>query len=166
MKAIILILIVATLAFSGVYGNVCNTSEKSSILQKWQEDWGNYVWGEEPQVNQYYIVETNRAFKDMLRACDVVGSEQILHILGKNKIISLQMAEGSYLDIVLQEDINPLVVKFLLDNELILFEDLNLIDYKQLATQKLQEAKGKGDFRAVENYKKIIEVLKQYQNEQ
>lgn len=166
MKAIITYLIVAILTFGGVYGNVCNTSEKSSILQSWQEDWGNYVWGEDPQANQYYVVETNGAFKDMLRACDVVGSEQILHILGKNKIISFQRAEGSYLDIVLQEDINPLVVKFLLDNELILFEDLNLIDYKQFATQKLQEAEAKGDSKVVENYKKIIEILKQYQNEQ
>ncbi|GAB0173087.1 hypothetical protein NHP164001_11030 [Helicobacter trogontum] len=163
MKAIITYLIVAILTFGGVYGNVCNTSEKSSILQSWQEDWGNYVWGEDPQANQYYVVETNGAFKDMLRACDVVGSEQILHILGKNKIISLQMAEGSYLDIVLQEDINPLVVKFLLDNELILFEDLNLIDYKQFATQKLQEAEAKEDFRAIQNYEKIIKLVQEYE---
>lgn len=163
MKAIITYLIVAILTFGGVYGSVCNTSEKSSILQKWQEDWGNYEWGEDPQANQYYVVETNGAFKDMLRACDVVGSEQILHILGKNKIISLQMAEGSYLDIVLQEDINPLVVEFLLDSELILFEDLNLIDYKQLATQKLQEAKAKGDFRAIQNYEKIIKLVQEYE---
>lgn len=165
MKTIILIL-VATLAFSGVYGSVCNTSEKSSILQKWQEDWGNYEWGEEPQVNQYYIVETNGAFKDMLRACDVVGLEKMLYIPGKEKLTQQQEAEGSYLDIVLQEDINPLVVKFLLHNEIILFEDLNPTDYKQLATQKLQEAKAKGDSKVVENYKKIIEILKQYQNEQ
>lgn len=76
------------------------------ILQKWQEDWGNYVWGEDPQANQYYVVETNGAFKDML-VCDV-DSQNRYHN-GKNKIISLQMAEGSYLDIVLQEDINPLL---------------------------------------------------------
>lgn len=163
MKKFVTYLIVAILAFSSSYASVCNTSEKSSILQKWQEDWGNYEWGEDPQANQYYVVETNGAFKDMLRACDVVGSEQILHILGKNKIISLQMAEGSYLDIVLQEDINPLVVEFLLDSELILFEDLNLIDYKQLATQKLQEAKAKGDFRAIQNYEKIIKLVQEYE---
>lgn len=54
----------------------------------------------------------------------------------------------------------------MLDNELILFEDLNPIDYKQFATQKLQEAKAKGDSKVAENYKKIIEILKQYQNEQ
>ena len=76
MKTIITYLIVAILAFSGVYGSVCNTSEKSSILQKWQEDWGNYVWGEDPQANQYYVVETNGAFKDMLRTCDMVGLDR------------------------------------------------------------------------------------------
>ncbi len=61
----------------------------------------------------------------------------MLHILRKEKLTQLQEAEGSYLDIVLQEDINTLAVKFLLDNEIILFEDLNPIDYKHLATQKL-----------------------------
>lgn len=137
---------------------------QSSLYKEWQEQWGDYQWGEEPQVNQYYIVETNGAFKDMLRSCDMVGLEQMLHTLRKDEIISFQRAEGSYLDIVLQEDIDPLVVKFLLDNEIILFEDLNPIDYRQLSTQKLQEAKVKEDSKAVENYKKIIEVLKQYQN--
>lgn len=163
MKAIITYLIVAILTFGGVYGSVCNTSEKSSILQSWQEDWGNYEWGEEPQVNQYYIVETNGAFKDMLRSCDMVGLEQMLHTLRKDEIISFQRAEGSYLDIVLHEDIDPLVVKFLLDNEIILFEDLNPIDYKQLATQKLQEAKAKEDFRAIQNYEKIIKLVQEYE---
>ena len=163
MKTIITYLIVAILAFSGVYGSVCNTSEKSSILQKWQEDWGNYVWGEDPQANQYYVVETNGAFKDMLRTCDMVGLEKMLYILGKEKLTQQQEAEGSYLDIVLQEDINPLVVEFLLDNEIILFGDLNLIDYKQLATQKLQEAKTKGDSKAIQNYEKIIKLLQEYE---
>ncbi|WP_394950838.1 hypothetical protein [uncultured Helicobacter sp.] len=163
MKTIITYLIVAILAFSGVYGSVCNTSEKSSILQKWQEDWGNYVWGEDPQANQYYVVETNGAFKDMLRTCDMVGLEKMLYILGKEKLTQQQEAEGSYLDIVLREDINPLVVEFLLDNEIILFEDLNLIDYKQLATQKLQEAKAKGDSKAIQNYEKIIKLLQEYE---
>lgn len=102
----------------------------------------------------------------MLRSCDMVGLEQMLHTLRKDEIMSFQRAEGSYLDIVLQEDINPLVVRFLLDNEIIVFKDLNPIDYKQLATQKLQESKAKEDSKAVENYEKIIEVLKQYQNEQ
>lgn len=88
------------------------------------------------------------------------------YILGKEKLTQQQEAEGSYLDIVLQEDINPLVVKFLLHNEIILFEDLNPTDYKHLATQKLQETKAKGDSKVVENYEKIIEILKQYQNEQ
>lgn len=163
MKTIITYLIVAILAFSGVYGSVCNTSEKSSILQKWQEGWGNYVWGEDPQANQYYVVETNGAFKDMLRTCDMVGLEKMLYILGKEKLTQQQEAEGSYLDIVLQEDINPLVVEFLLDNEIILFEDLNLIDYKQLATQKLQEAKAKRDSKAIHNYEKIIKLLQEYE---
>lgn len=63
---------------------VCNTKEKSSMLQKWQEDWGNYEWGEDPQVNQYYVVETNGAFTDMLRSCDIVGFEQMLYILEKS----------------------------------------------------------------------------------
>lgn len=70
----------------------------------------------------------------MIRICDMAGLGQMLHILGKDEIIDLQRAQGSYLDVVLQEDINTLVVKFLLDNEIILFEDLNPMDYKHLAT--------------------------------
>lgn len=164
MKRMVTYLIVAMFMCSvSVYASVCDTSEKSSTLQKWQENWGNYEWGEDPQVNQYYVVETNGVFKDMLRACDMVRLEQMLHILGKEKLTQQQEAEGSYLDIVLQEDINTLAVKFLLDNEIILFEDLNPIDYKHLATQKLQEAKAKGDFRAVENYEKIIKLLQEYE---
>lgn len=162
MKKFVAYLIVAILVFSSAYASVCNTNEKSSILQSWQEDWGNYEWGEDPQVNQYYVVETNGALRDMLRSCDIAGLEQMLHRLGKDEIISFQRAEGSYLDIVLQEDINPLVVRFLLDNEIIVFKDLNPIDYKQLTTQKLQEAKTKGDSKAVENYEKIIKLLQEY----
>lgn len=142
---------------------VCNTNEKSSMLQKWQEDWGNYVWGENPQVNQYYVVQTNGAFKNMLRACDMVGLEKMLYILGKEKLTQQQEAEGSYLDIVLQEDISTLAVKFLLHNEIILFEDLNPTDYKHLATQKLQESKAKEDFRAIQNYEKIIKLVQEYE---
>lgn len=166
MKKLIAYFIVAMFMCSvSVYASVCNTNQKSSILQNWQEQWGNYEWGENPQINQYYIVEANGALKDMLRSCDMAGLEQMLHILGKDKIISLQRAEGSHLDIVLQEDINPLAVKFLLDNELILFEDLNPIDYKHLATQKLQESKAKGDSKAVENYEKIIKLLQEYETQ-
>lgn len=53
-------------------------------------------------------------------------------------------------------------MKFLLDNEIILFEDLNPMDYKHLATQKLKESKAKRDSKAVKNYEKIIKLLQEY----
>lgn len=162
-KLVTYFLIVAMLAFGSVNANEpCNTNNKSPTLQKWQEYWGNYEWGENPQVNQYYSVETNGALRDMIRICDMAGLGQMLHILGKDEIIDLQRAQGSYLDVVLQEDINTLVVKFLLDNEIILFEDLNPMDYKHLATQKLKESKAKRDSKAVKNYEKIIKLLQEY----
>lgn len=60
------------------------------------------------------------------------------------------------------EDINPLVVKFLLDNELIFLEELNsTIHYKELAIKKLDIAKARKDSKAIQDYEKIIELLKQ-----
>lgn len=59
------------------------------------------------------------------------------------------------------EDINPLVVKFLLDNELIFLEELNsTIHYKELAIKKLDIAKARKDSKAIQDYEKIIELLK------
>ncbi len=161
-KLVTYFLIVAMLAFSSANANeLCNTTNKSPTLQIWQEHWGDYEWGE-PQINKYYVVETNGAFQDMIRICDMAGLGQMLHILGKDEIIGLQRSQGSYLDVVLQEDINTLVVKFLLDNEIILFEVLNPMNYKHLATQKLKEAKAKRDSKAVKNYEKIIKLLQEY----
>lgn len=87
------------------YANTfCNTNEKSFIFQQWQETWGTYKWGDNAQINQYYTIETDGAFKDMIRACDMVGLKQMLSYLGKDEIISNQEAQGSYLDNILQED--------------------------------------------------------------
>lgn len=159
MKKIITYLTLAMLAFIiNAYANTfCNTNDKSSVLYKWETDWGSYEWGNDPQVNQYYTIETNGAFIDMIRTCNMVGLKQMFRILGKDRVMQQQRAEESYLDIILQEDINPLVVEFLLDKELIY-----PIDYKQLATQKLKEAKARGDSIAIANYEKILEILKEY----
>ena len=97
-----------------------------------------------------------------MQTCDIMGLKQMLNYLGKNEIITLQNAEGSYLDNILQKNINPLVVSFLLENELILKELHLTIKYKQLANQKLQEVKAKGDSKAIANYEKILEILKEY----
>ena len=56
------------------------------------------------QINRYYTIETDGAFKDMIRACDMVGLKQMLSYLGKDEIISNQEVQGSYLDNILQED--------------------------------------------------------------
>ena len=53
-------------------------------------------------------------------------------------------------------------MSFLLENELILKELHLTIKYKQLANQKLQEVKAKGDSKAIANYEKILEILKEY----
>ncbi|WP_300906555.1 hypothetical protein [Helicobacter typhlonius] len=146
-----------------VYANsLCNINDKSSLFQQWKLDWGEYEWGDNAQINQYYIVETNGVVKDMMQTCDIMGLKQMLNYLGKNEIVTLQNAEGSYLDNILQENINPLVVSFLLENKLILKELHLTIKYKQLANQKLQEAKAKGDSKAIANYEKILEILKEY----
>ena len=53
-------------------------------------------------------------------------------------------------------------MSFLLENELILKELHLTIKYNQLANQKLQEVKAIGDSKAIANYEKILEILKEY----
>ncbi|WP_295701878.1 MULTISPECIES: hypothetical protein [Helicobacter] len=73
------------------------------------------------------------------------------------------------------ESAHPQSVQFLLEHKLtqkdnkdiyeeqMIEETIEGLTSLHLATQKLQEAKAKGDSKAVENYEKIIKLLQEYE---
>ena len=91
MKKILILALLAMNAYAA-----CNTNGKSTLFEEWKEQWGEYKWGEDAQINQYSVVETNGAFKDMIRACDMVGLQQMLDSLRKEQILSNQESQGSF----------------------------------------------------------------------
>lgn len=152
----------------------CNITGESKLYQEWVEQWkGKY----ETDI-YYHQTGTPSAIKDMLEQCDIRGLTLMLNDIDTREFILHQASGGMVFLMVAIESAHPQSVQFLLEHKLtqkdnkdiykkqMIEESIEGLTPLQFATQKLQEAKAKGDSKVVENYKKIIEILKQYQNEQ
>lgn len=150
----------------------CNITGESRLYQEWVEQWK----GKDEIDIYYHQTGTPSAIKDMLEQCDIRGLTLILNDIGTREFILHQASGGVVFLMVAIESAYPQSVQFLLEHKLtqkdnkdiyeeqMIEESIEGLTPLQLTTQKLQESKAKEDSKAVENYEKIIEVLKQYQN--
>lgn len=149
----------------------CNITGKSKLYQEWAEQWkGKY----ETDI-YYHQTGTPSAIKDMLEQCDIRGLTLILNDIGTREFILHQASGGAIFLMIAIESAHPQSVQFLLEHKLtqkdnkdiyeeqMIEETIEGLTSLHLATQKLQEAKAKGDSKAVENYEKIIKLLQEYE---
>ena len=148
----------------------CNITGESNLYQEWVEQWkGKY------ETDIYYHQEgTPYAIKDMLEQCDIRGLTLMLNDIDTREFIFHQASGGVIFLMVAIESAHPQSVQFLLEHKLTQKDNKDMYERQtieeiiegltplQLATQKLQEAKVKGDFKAIANYEKILEILKKY----
>ena len=148
----------------------CNITGKSKLYQEWVEQWkGKY----ETDI-YYHQTGTPSAIKDMLEHCDIRGLTFILNDIGSREFILHQASGGVIFLMVGIESAYPQSVQFLLEHNLtqkdnkdiyegqMIEETIGGLTPLQLTTQKLQEAKAKGDSKAIANYEKILELLQKY----
>lgn len=148
----------------------CNITGESKIYQEWVEQWkGKY------ETDIYYHQEgTPYAIKDMLEQCDILGLTLMLNDIDKREFIFHQASGGMIFLMVAIESAHPQSVQFLLEHKLTQKDNKDIYERQtieeiiegltplQLANQKLQEAKAKSDYKAIANYEKILEILKEY----
>lgn len=148
----------------------CNITGESNLYQEWVEQWkGKY----ETDI-YYHQTGTPYAIKDMLEQCDIRGLTLMLNDIDTREFIFHQASGGVIFLMVAIESAHPQSVQFLLEHKLTQKDNKDIYEKQtieeiiegltplQLATQKLQEAKVKGDFKAIANYEKILEILKKY----
>ena len=148
----------------------CNITGESKLYQEWVEQWkGKY----ETDI-YYHQVGTPYAIKDMLEQCDILGLTLMLNDIDKREFILHQASGGMIFLMVAIESAYPQSVQFLLEHKLTQKDNKDIYEEQmieetiegltplQLANQKLQEAKAKGDSKAIANYEKILEILKEY----
>ena len=148
----------------------CNITGKSKLYQEWVEQWkGKY----ETDI-YYHQVGTPYAIKDMLEQCDILGLTLMLNDIDKREFILHQASGGMIFLMVAIESAYPQSVQFLLEHKLTQKDNKDIYEEQmieetiegltplQRANQKLQEAKAKGDSKAIANYEKILEILKEY----
>ncbi|SQB99579.1 Uncharacterised protein [Helicobacter fennelliae] len=148
----------------------CNITGESKLYQEWVEQWkGKY----ETDI-YYHQVGTPYAIKDMLEQCDILGLTLMLNDIDKREFIFHQASGGMIFLMVAIESAYPQSVQFLLEHKLTQKDNKDIYEEQmieetiegltplQLANQKLQEAKAKGDSKAIANYEKILEILKEY----
>uniref|UniRef100_UPI000DA14351 hypothetical protein n=1 Tax=Helicobacter cinaedi TaxID=213 RepID=UPI000DA14351 len=148
----------------------CNITGKSKLYQEWVEQWkGKY----ETDI-YYHQVGTPYAIKDMLEQCDILGLTLMLNDIDKREFILHQASGGMIFLMVAIESAYPQSVQFLLEHKLTQKDNKDIYEEQmieetiegltplQLANQKLQEVKAKGDSKAIANYEKILEILKEY----
>lgn len=110
----------------------------------------------------------------MLEQCDILGLTLMLNDIDTREFIFHQASGGVIFLMVAIESAHPQSVQFLLEHKLTQKDNKDIYEEQtieeiiegltpfQFATQKLQEAKAKGDSKAIANYKKILEILKEY----
>ncbi|GAD18557.1 MULTISPECIES: hypothetical protein [Helicobacter] len=148
----------------------CNITGESKLYQEWVEQWkGKY----ETDI-YYHQVGTPYAIKDMLEQCDILGLTLMLNDIDKREFIFHQASGGMIFLMVAIESAYPQSVQFLLEHKLTQKDNKDIYEEQmieetiegltplQLANQKLQEVKAKGDSKAIANYEKILEILKEY----
>lgn len=147
---------------------------QSSLYKKWKQQWGDYQWSNNAIGNKSYAFETTYIIIEMIDKGDIDGLSYLYQTLQKDKEHNMAFLNGIIGEPTFEkkaiDKANFEALEFLLKNNVIDIDTTITDDALQeyslptYATQKLQEAKTKGDSKAVENYEKIIEVLKQYQN--
>lgn len=148
----------------------CNITGESNLYQEWVEQWkGKY----ETDI-YYHQTGTPYAIKDMLEQCDIRGLTLMLNDIDTREFIFHQASGGVIFLMVAIESAHPQSVQFLLEHKLTQKDNKDIYEKQtieeiiegltplQLANQKLQEAKAKGDSKAIANYEKILEILKEY----
>lgn len=148
----------------------CNITGESKLYQEWVEQWkGKY------ETDIYYHQEgTPYAIKYMLEQCDILGLTLMLNDIDTREFIFHQASGGVIFLMVAIESAHPQSVQFLLEHKLTQKDNKDIYEKQtieeiiegltpfQLANQKFLEAKAKGDSKAIANYEKILEILKEY----
>lgn len=149
----------------------CNITGESKLYQEWVEQWK----GKDETDIYYHQTGTPSAIKDMLEQCDIRGLTLILNDIDTREFILHQASGGVVFLVVAIESAHPQSVQFLLEHKLtqkdnkdiykeqMIEESIEGLTPLQLATQKLREAKAKGDSRAIQNYEKIIKLLQEHE---
>lgn len=144
---------------------------QSSLYKKWQENWGDYEWSNNVIGNKHYAFESAYTIIDMIDKDDIVGLEHIYKSL-KDKEPNMASLNGIVGEPTFEKEAidkaSFKALEFLLNNGIVKI-DVIIIDVdagkeyslSEFATQKLQEAKAKGDSKAIANYEKILEILKE-----
>ncbi|MBZ7939795.1 hypothetical protein H2277_08460 [Campylobacter sp. W0014] len=155
------------------------TTNQSIIYNDWFKRHGKWNFkkaykANKAQGNKGYSFQTNWAILDMIAKDDVVGLKYMYEKLKPDPEHDMTFFNGIAVPSVSYEqqaiDKRSIkALKFLLKNKVIdikaTIEDektqkeLSLFQY---TTQKIEEAKNKKDFKAVSNYKKILEILQSY----
>ena len=156
-------------------------STSSAIYNRWLKQFGEWDFKKAYQNNggignKEYSFQTNWAILDMIAQDDIVGLEQIYKKLEADIEHNMAFFNGIASPSISfeQQAIDKASIKalsFLLEKSII---DINvtLEDIEEqkeyslcaYATQKLQDAEAKGDSKAIENYKRILEILQKYYN--
>ncbi|BDB64063.1 hypothetical protein T36_0510 [Helicobacter cinaedi] len=163
------ILLLLALIASYLQAYVCNYDTKTQNYTQWQEHYDGYQWGTNAIGNRAYIQESFYTIVEMMLKCDMKGLELIAKSLGEKEFARLQEFQGDLIYSALQgEDVPPPPIEpieFLLKHKLasVSKQGLSATDTPlELTTQKLKEAKSKGDSKAIANYEKILELLQKY----
>lgn len=146
---------------------------QSSLYKKWQENWGDYGWSNNAIANKTYAFESAYAIIDMIDKDDIVGLEHIYKSLQKDKEHNMAFLSGIIGEPTFEKEAidkaSFKALEFLLNNGIVKIDAIITdVDARQeyslteFTTKKLQEAKAKGDSKAIANYEKILEILKEY----
>lgn len=146
---------------------------QSSLYKKWEKQWGNYQWSNNAIGNKSYAFETAYIIIEMIDKSDIDGLSYLYQTLQKDKEHNMAFLNGIIGEPAFEkkaiDKANFEALEFLLKNDVIdidaTISDDALQEYSlpTYATQKLQEAKAKGDSKAIQNYEKIIKLLQKYE---
>lgn len=145
---------------------------QSNLYKKWQENWSDYEWGNNAIANKHYAFESAYTIIDMIDKDDIVGLEHIYKSL-KDKEPNMASLNGIVGEPTFEKEAidkaSFKALKFFLNNGIVKIDatitdvdagkEYSLVEF---TTQKLQEAKIKGDSKTIANYEKILEILKEY----
>lgn len=143
---------------------------QSELYEKWEKQWGNYEWSDNAIGNKSYAFETAYIIIEMIDKDDIDGLKCLYQVLQKDKkhnmaFLNEIIGEPTFEKEAIEKE-NVKALEFFLHNGVV-ENDATIIDIDagqeysllELATQKLQEAKAKGDSKAIQNYEKIIKLL-------
>lgn len=156
-----------------------DTENQSVLYNKWFKQWGEWDFKKAYQVsnnvgNKEYSFQTNWTILDMIAQDDILGLECLYQKLKSDREHSIEFFNGIASPSVSFEQqcidkASQKTLVFLLKNKVINInatiddeeskEELSLLQY---ATQKLHKAQIKKDTKEIQDYQKIIELLKKY----